>query len=367
MKPGESVELSRDARLAGLVKAVLPGSRVVGVTPLGVDSGAASSTNKAAGYGAPLRIELELDGQRRSLVLHTATSNRFGHDRRADRAAETVLAADDFGTIPRHVRTLDVGAFRSETHVSLRGTGEFYVLTEWGEGTPYAQDLRRIARSSALADGDWLRVERMARYLAALHRERVTREFARERALRDLFGSGEGIFGIVDGYPESAPGVTASRLRRIEELCLAQRWRLKRIERPLVRTHGDFHPFNVLFDAESELVLLDTSRGSMGDAADDVICMAINYPFFALSAPGSWQAAFGRLYRRFFEVYLAESGDEGILDVAAPFVAWRGLVLASPVWYPDLPGETRARLLDFVERTLVAQRFAPDSVEGLFA
>jgi aminoglycoside phosphotransferase (APT) family kinase protein len=366
MKPVEHAA-SRDARLAALVESVLPGARISAVTALGADSGdGASSTNKAAGYGAPLRIDVELDGVRRRFVLHTATSNRFGHDRRADRAADAVLAADDLATIPRHVRTLDVGAFRPNAHVSLRGTGEFYVLTEWGEGTPYAEDLRRIARTGVLADGDLLRVERMARYLAALHRERVTREFARERALRDLLGSGEGIFGIVDGYPESAPGVTASRLRHIEELCLAQRWKLKRIARPLVRTHGDFHPFNVLFDAASELVLLDTSRGSMGDAADDVICMAVNFPFFALSAPGSWQAAFGHLYRRFFEVYLAESGDEGLFDVAAPFVAWRGLVLASPIWYPDLPAETRRGLLDFVEQALTAERFSPDSVEGMF-
>jgi hypothetical protein len=366
MKQADAAAFSRDGRISGLVEAVLPGARVTRVTALGADAGAASSTSKAAGYGAPLRLDVELDGARRSLVLHTATSNRFGHDRRADRAADAVLAADDFGTIPRHVKTLDVGAFRPETHVSLRGTGEFYVLTEWGEGTPYAEDLRRIAQSGALAEGDLLRVERMARYLALLHRERVTHEFARERAQRDLLGSGEGIFGIVDGYPESAPGVTAARLRRIEELCLAQRWKLKRIVRPLVRTHGDFHPFNVLFDADSELVLLDTSRGSMGDAADDVICMAINYPFFALSVPGSWQTAFSLLYRRFFDVYLAESHDDGLFDVAAPFLAWRGLVLASPVWYPDLSAETRRRLLDFVEQALVADRFSPDSVEGLF-
>lgn len=366
MKTAE-VAVSRDARLAGLVASVLPGARITSVTALGIDSGDASSTSKAAGYGAPLRIDVELDGVRRRLVLHTATSNRFGHDRRADRAADAVLAADDFATIPRHVRTLDVGAFRPNEHVSLRGTGEFYVLTEWGEGTPYAEDLRRVAKSGSLADGDVERVERMARYLAALHRERVEREFARERALRDLFGSGEGIFGIVDGYPAVAPGVTSSRLQHIEELCLAQRWKLKRIARPLSRTHGDFHPFNVLFDAAGELVLLDTSRGSMGDPADDVICMAVNFPFFALSAPGSWQAAFGRLYRRFFETYLAESGDEGVLDVAAPFLAWRGLVLASPVWYPDLPAESRRRLLDFVEQVLVAERFLPESVESLFA
>jgi hypothetical protein len=307
-----------------------------------------------------------VDGATRRVVLHTATSNRFGHDRRADRAADAVLAADDFGTIPRHVRTLDVGAFRQNSHVSLRGTGEFYVLTEWGEGTPYAEDLRRIASEGTLREGDLERVERMARYLATLHAERVTREFARARAWRDLLGSGEGIFGIVDGYPEAAPGVTGERLQRIEKHCLAYRWKLKRSTRPLVRTHGDFHPFNVLFDADGELVLLDTSRGSIGDAADDVTCMAMNFPFFALSAAGSWQGAFSKLWRQFFATYVAITGDRGLFDVAAPFLAWRGLVLASPVWYPDLPGDHRRKLLDFVEHALAAPRFEPESVESLF-
>jgi hypothetical protein len=180
-----------------------------------------------------------------------------------------------------------------------------------------------------------------------------------------LLGSGQGIFGIVDGYA-GGPGADASRLRRIEELCLSWRWRLKRAERPLVRTHGDFHPFNVLFDAKNELVLLDTSRGSAGEAADDVTCMAMNYPFFALEREGAWQRAFAELWHRFWARYLQSSGDLGILDVAPPFLAWRGLVLASPVWYPELSPASREAILNFVESALKMERFAPASVEEMF-
>lgn len=347
---------------------MLPGARVVAVTPLGTDAAPGGSSTKGAGYGAPLKIEVELDGARRSVVLHTGTRNAFGHDRRSDRAAEAVLARDTFGTIPRHVRALDVGAYRADGgFVSLRGTGEFYLLSEWADGELFAERLRRIARRATLEEEDTRAVVRLASYLAALHAERLSIPFAQARAQRDLFGSGEGILGIVDGYPPGAGGVSTSRLRRIEERCHEWRWKLKSIARPLVRTHGDFHPFNVLFDDHGEIRLLDASRGAMGEAADDVTCMALNFPFFALEHPKAWRGALSGLWYEFWSSYLERSRDAGVLEVAPPFLAWRGLVLASPLWYPSLAEDSRRRLLDFVEGALQAERFSADLVEGLFS
>jgi hypothetical protein len=122
----------------------------------------------------------------------------------------------------------------------------------------------------------------------------------------------------------------------------------------------------VLFDRIGEVRVLDTSRGSMGDAADDVTCMALNFPFFALEKPETWERALASLWYAFWTRYLEYSGDLGVLDVAAPFLAWRGLVLASPVWYPTLAPDSRRRLLDFVEATLRGDRFRPESIEELF-
>jgi hypothetical protein len=48
--------------------------------------------------------------------------------------------------------------------------------------------------------------------------------------------------------------------------------------------------------------------------------------------------------------------------VAAPFIAWRALVMASPVWYPALGEPLRRRLLEFVLNVLVAERFDPARV-----
>ena len=55
-----------------------------------------------------------------------------------------------------------------------------------------------------------------------------------------------------------------------------------------------------------------------------------------------------------------------MFEVAAPFLAWRGLVLASPLWYPALADDARARLLTFVEAVLKADRFSPDLAEAMF-
>ncbi len=356
-----------DRRLERLVGAALDGAEILRVTALGSDSSASVVTAKDTGYGAPLRIDIRHEGALKSVVLHSATPNPFGHELRANRAEEMLIAADTFDLVPRHTRVFDVGAFRGEDFVSLRDTSEFYLLTEYAEGRPYAHDLRQIAELGALRPNDLARVDALVRYLVSMHAIKLPQPSLYTRSIRDLLGSGEGIFGIVDGYPEHADGVSREQLEQLESLSLGWRWRLKRHYARLVRIHGDFHPFNVLFDEGSELRLLDASRGSAGDAADDVCAMTVNYLFFALDKPETWQTAFQPLWRRFWSEYLEASRDSGLLQVVAPFLAWRCLVLANPIWYPQVSSAARGRLLDFATRALGAQCFDPESANTLFA
>lgn len=358
-----------DAELTRIVARVLPGARILRVSALGRDDAAVEhqKTAKGAGYGIPIRIELELAGQVRSLVLHGTSADAFGHDRRADRAAELLLAADSFGAIPRHTRVLDVGAFRLDgSSVSLANTGEFYLLTDYVNGAPYAEDLRRLVSARTATSADLQRVDVMADYLAALHARSEVNPVAYQRSLRDLLGSGEGIFGIVDAYPADAAGAPPERLERIEALCLKWRWRSKQRAPRLARIHGDFHPFNVLFDEQGQLQVLDTSRGSLGDPADDVACMAVNFVFFAVDDAEAWQRALRPLWQRFWQRYLAFTRDGELLATVAPFLAWRLLVVACPLWYPNLSGASRARLLSFAEAALEAERFEPELSEAVF-
>jgi hypothetical protein len=201
-----------------------------------------------------------------------------------------------------------------------------------------------------------------------LHGERRDEPGAWRRAVRDLVGAGEGIFGIVDGYPEDTPAAPPQRLQALEERCLAWRWRLRARPRRLARTHGDFHPFNILFRPGGGglgLALLDASRGGQGDPADDVTALAVNYVFFAAERRAAWRPALALLWRRFWEVYLAGTGDPGVLDTAPPFLAWRALVVACPRFYPGLGAPARDLLLGLAERALDAGRLDLDLPDRL--
>ncbi|HUL59314.1 MAG TPA: phosphotransferase [Anaeromyxobacteraceae bacterium] len=379
------------------LSSLAPGATVESVSLLSPDV-PAGETEKAVGYGKPLRVTLrETSGARRDLVFRTASGNEFGHDRRADRAEELLLAFDLFNRIPAHVPALDVGAIAADGRlVSLRGAGEFYLVTGFARGTLYAEDLRRVARDGAAGPLDLARCDALVAYLAGLHAEKRDDPAAWRRAVRDLVGHGEGIFGMVDGYPPDTPAAPPERLRCIEERCLSWRWRLRGRAHRLARTHGDFHPFNLVFgipggpDAPPDLLAggqprpsplvaplqpgaeathftaLDASRGGQGDPADDVTALTINYVFFALEHHASWAHGLGVLWRRFWERYLAATGDAALLESAPPFLAWRALVLASPRFYPRLPAPARDAVLGLAERALEAGRLDPASAEALF-
>jgi hypothetical protein len=72
----------------------------------------------------------------------------------------------------------------------------------------------------------------------------------------------------------------------------------------------------------------------------------------------------GELFQRFWDRYLKGSGDREMLEVVAPFFAFRGLVMASPVWYPALADDVRTKLLRFIVALLKDDRFNPAEVNG---
>jgi hypothetical protein len=338
------------------------------VRAFGVDTVDDGATVKGVGYGRPVRIRLRTrSGEHRELVLHTASPNQFGHDRRSDRAAEMLLAYDTFGDIPKHVPALDVGAIMQDgSMLSLAEANEMFVLTEYADGVTYADDLRVVAHDGHCRPGDIERAAELGHYLAALHVPKAEPDHVYKRAVRDLLGSGEGIFGIVDGYPDTIQRPRLRQLQRIEERCLEWRWRLRDTPHRLFRIHGDFHPFNILFEKPSRVHLLDASRGCAGDPADDLTALSINYLFFALNQPGSWRDGFAPLWHTFWDSYFARRRDDHLLDVAPPYFAWRALVLSNPRWYPATSPEVRDALLGLCERVLELGKLDLDQVEELF-
>jgi aminoglycoside phosphotransferase (APT) family kinase protein len=345
-----------------------PGARVLQCDPLGGSGADAGLARKEGGYARPWRVTTRDGvGRVRTFVYRTQRSDEFGHDRRADRAANMLLAFDAFAAIPDHVRALDVGFEAPGGLRTLVDAGEPYLLTTWAEGELYAEDLRRVAAEQAASPGDLARCEALAQWLVALHAERVDDPVAWRRAVRDLLGHGEGIFGIVDAYGEDVPAAPPSRLAGLEEACLRWRWRLRGRPERLRRTHGDFHPFNLVFSQGTRFTVLDASRGCKGDPADDVTALSVNYLFFALEAGAEARRAFATLWRTFWLRYLDGMGSGEVLESAAPFLAWRALVLGCPRFYPDLSLSARDALLTFAEQALASDAFDPRTGEELLA
>ena len=322
------------------------------------------ATIKTYGYGRPILIRYMLDGVERRAVLRTMASNSFGHEYRADRAASLLLSYDTFNDLPRHVRALDVGALSPDGHpVSLGCGGEFFLLTDYAAGTLYADDLQRLRDTGGLTDRDTRRAVALAGYLAQIHATRCDDPALYRRAVRDLVGGGEGIFGLTDSYPPDFPLAGAAWLERVEQACVRWRWLLKQHPRRLAQIHGDFHPFNVLFGDGVDFWLLDRSRGGWGEPADDVCAMAINYLFFSLQRAGELAPPFTQLWDGFWQTYLEQTRDEQLLALVAPFLVWRALVVASPVWY-NVPEMVRAALYRFIDRVIDAPVFDPENVNA---
>jgi aminoglycoside phosphotransferase (APT) family kinase protein len=176
--------------------------------------------------------------------------------------------------------------------------------------------------------------------------------------------------GILDSYPHPFALLPPSACEEIERAMVSWRWRLRDRAARLSRTHGDFHPWNLLFREGTEFSVLDRSRGEWGEPADDVSALAINYLFFGLrkSAAASGHGVaepFASLFRTFMDAYLADSGDRALPEVLPPFLAFRALVIAHPRWYPALEASTRGALLRFARAMAGPDRFDADRLPTL--
>jgi phosphotransferase family enzyme len=317
---------------------------------------------KGYGYGTPVQIDYDFNGQRRRAVLHTISAGPFGHEHMSDRAQMLLWDHSAFNRLPRHVRSLDVGAFRRDGHtLSLGDVEEFFVLTEYADGQCYVEDLTRMRGQPTLTDLDAARADALCDYLVEIHAVRADTPALYTRRIRELIGHSECIMGLIDSYPAGSAADRAV-LKKVEQQCVEWRWRLKDRVHRLRQVHGDFHPWNILFREGTEFSVLDRSRGEFGDPADDVTSLTMNYLFFSLQGARRIEGGLESLFLRFWERYLRKSEDLEILQVVPPFFAFRGLVMAHPVWYPNLPEGVRQKLFNFIESVLKEDAFNPDKV-----
>jgi len=349
------VHAALTAYLGGLFGAPV---EVVALRPLGGGEGAGGDP-KSFGYGVPFEVECAVNGARRCLVVaRTRVVQGFGHDYPADRAWQALYAHTAYNSFPSHVRSLDVGFIGgSGALVSAGDATEFFQLVEKAEGRLYWLDLERLLTEPP-HELDRARARGLGCFLARAHATKRDEPTLYERRIRELVAHGECLMGILDSYPHPYPPLPPHVCEYLEHDAISWRWRLRGRAHRLSCVHGDFHPWNLLFREGVEFSVLDRSRGEWGEPADDVSALAINYLFFGLrkaAMDGRLGVAepFLTLFELFFDEYLRESGDEELLEVIPPFLAFRALVIGHPRWYPTLPPGVREALLSFA-RALMA-------------
>lgn len=306
--------------------------------------------------GAGFLIEIEAAEGLQSFVIKGLFPEGLGHDYPSDRAAVFLLDLEDYKKLPRHVRAVDVLAEMPDGSIKSIGDGkEYYLLMEKVTGMDYFQDLSAFAAKNRLEIYDREKIRAMALYLADIHSVKKDSRTLYWRKVRDTIGHGECLMGVFDTYPDGT--LSYEEMAVIEKKCIDWRARLKSKTHRLSQIHGDFHPGNIWFQNGNDFVLLDRSRGAWGEPADDITALAINYIFFSVRHHGVLKGVYLDGIKLFFDEYIRASGDNEIFEVLAPFFAFRGAVVANPLFYPDVTSDTRRQIFSFVNKVLSVGRF----------
>jgi aminoglycoside phosphotransferase (APT) family kinase protein len=317
--------------------------------------------------GSGFLVEMKTRDGIKSYVVKTLLSEGLGHDYPSDRADVFLLDLDEYKNLPKHVKAVDVLSEMEDGSIkSIGGGREYYLLMERGTGRHYFNDLSEFVHKDRLEISDIEKIKAMTSYLAEIHSVKKDSKTLYWRKLRDTVGHGECLMGVFDTYPDGT--LSYDEIAAIIKKSVDWIYRLKPKHNRLSQIHGDFHPGNIWFTPPSpplakggsggvDFILLDRSRGPWGEPADDVTALTINYIFFSVKNHGDVREAYLEGLNLFFDEYIKASGDTKITEVVAPFFAFRGVVVANPVFYPELTSEQRRLLFRFINNVLNDDRF----------
>ncbi len=314
-------------------------------------------------HGVAYLLRFMNSHEEKCLIMKTLFATEFGHDHYSDRAQVLLLANANYNEMPKHIKAIDITGETPDRLISLKEAREFYLFMDEAKGDPYFDDLNEILERGRLTEVDQKRAQALAHFLAEIHAIKYSEKNAKalyRRRIRDLIGHGECIMGIIDSY-DRVEFTTDRELIDYAGKCLSWWGKIRDKRQRLCRVHGDYHPGNIWFQGD-DFILLDRSRGSWGEPASDLSCLAVNYIYYAIKDRGTFEGPFAELLRLFLKTYLEETDDNSFFEVTQPFFAFRVLVLANPKFYPDDTSETKRKLLDFGLAVLETEIFDTERI-----
>ncbi|MEE9459311.1 MAG: hypothetical protein V3V84_06095 [Candidatus Bathyarchaeia archaeon] len=325
-------------------------------------------------HNAGFLIILSISNQIKRIVMRVVRGDTgWGHDYLSDHSSVLLLQHSLLRSAPVGTcsESFDVAALMSDGTIKSIGESiEFLHFVDEipeSESSPYSKDLFKIAEKQSLSDNDILRARVIAEYLAKLHSQKNQNPNLYSRHIRDLIGHGEMLMGVIDTYPpaNNLDFTSIEELERIEIETVRWRNRIKYSSERCSRIHGDVHPFgNLRFKSDNSILALDMSREKFGEPADDVAGMSINYLFFSIWKHGKLTPHFEKLFRIFLDEYINKTRDKDILRYMPPFYAFRGTVIAHPLYYPDLETFKRRKIFNFILNVINDKEFNSDNLES---
>ena len=114
----------------------------------------------------------------------------------------------------------------------------------------------------------------------------------------------------------------------------------------------------------NDFIVVDASREIYGDPADDITAMASNYIWFALMHKNKFSGPFKELFKIFWNNYIDKTKDNDISKIAPLFFAFRGLVVAHPLFYKVQTDKTRRKIFNFINNVLEEGAFNRKKIDS---
>jgi hypothetical protein len=308
-------------------------------------------------------------------VVFKVPGTGLGRENLEKRIEDVMKNLRTFPDLPKHVKLLGAGVITNDNKiVDLTNAKEAFTITPKIEGPSYSDLLENNFKT--ITDNDIKIAKTLAEYLVEIHSVKspspALNPFLYRKHIREIFGCHEGLQGIIDdhyrildertiekNYRMSKKELT-ERIDKIEKGVLEATQKMKDKYERTRKGHGDYHPGNikVIRLEPFDFLLLDRSRFEWGEPADDVTAMLVNYTTnFALRDKGEYSGNFKRLGDIFIKTYLDGTGDEQVFDYMPPFLAWRSLVIASSIWYPNILADVKRKQINFAVNVSNDEKF----------